>query len=368
MNINCQICFLSFETIRGLMMHIVQSHQLHRIEYAKKYLNFVPRKCIYSKCNNAVDSFNWNLDGTIRYKMFCSSNCQKYGRNKTTAFGNNDKQHIMRRSIKMSETKRKINPTKPREIFDVFSNWVKKYGNEKALELEKCRRSKEMNTKMRMFSEAIDALDGFSYQSKTEKLLAGLFDLFEIDYTFPASINNWLVDFKVLDYFVQFDGIFYHGLDKHLSEIKRFSIKNGGLYSTVYSKFKKDRKLDEYCILNNIKLVRLTDIELTSCLNFVNCWNNFRDQDATTNREIEIVNALKNLDISQSAAKLLERNGYLSNEEGPETIEKVNIIKYLELSRVDFLNKFIETIEKRSLQKCSEDIVHTNKKLFEEIS
>ena len=48
--------------------------------------------------------------------------------------------------------------------------------------------------------------------------------------------------------------------------------------------------------------------------------------------------ALKNLDISQSAAKLLRSNGYV---EGSTTIESTEnkIINFLEVSRVDFINE-----------------------------
>jgi len=67
-----------------------------------------------------------------------------------------------------------------------------------------------------------------------------------------------------------------------------------------------------------------------SSLNPINCWNILIDQNATTKLETVIVNAIKNFDIGQSAAKLLKHNCY---GEGSTTIENTKNI--LEVSRVD---------------------------------
>jgi len=70
--------------------------------------------------------------------------------------------------------------------------------------------------------------------------------------------NKWSVDFYIisLDTYVQFDGVYWHGLDRNLEEIKSSEkIRD----KAIYNKWVKDRQLDEYILKHGKKLVRITD-------------------------------------------------------------------------------------------------------------
>jgi hypothetical protein len=81
------------------------------------------------------------------------------------------------------------------------------------------------------------------------------------------------VDFYVLDIdtYIQVDGVYWHGLNRPVSEINKFSTRQD---EKIYKQIFRDNKLNDYCKDNNIKLVRITDEECDSLpksklLNFI---------------------------------------------------------------------------------------------------
>lgn len=82
--------------------------------------------------------------------------------------------------------------------------------------------------------------------------------------------RKWSVDFYVvsIDVWISFDGVYWHGLDRSIDEIKKSSKPRD---KAIYEKWLKDRELDEYMIKNHMKLVRITDKEFeqssSNCLN-----------------------------------------------------------------------------------------------------
>ncbi len=72
--------------------------------------------------------------------------------------------------------------------------------------------------------------------------------------------RRWSVDFyvKSIDTYVQFDGVYWHGLDRPIEEIKKFKTVTD---RDIYEKWTKDRELDSVTSDKNIRLVRITDVE-----------------------------------------------------------------------------------------------------------
>lgn len=71
-------------------------------------------------------------------------------------------------------------------------------------------------------------------------------------------VNKWPIDFyvKSIDTYVQFDGEYWHGLDRSLEEIMRFKTPRD---RTILLKYQIDRRQDEWFHKNNLKLIRVTD-------------------------------------------------------------------------------------------------------------
>ena len=70
--------------------------------------------------------------------------------------------------------------------------------------------------------------------------------------------KKWSIDFYVLsiDTYIQFYGVYWHGLNRPIEEIKQSSKKQD---ITIYGKWCKDREFDEYASKNGLRLVRITD-------------------------------------------------------------------------------------------------------------
>ena len=108
-----------------------------------------------------------------------------------------------------------------------------------------------------------------SMSSKTEnafyELLASYFSVDAIDRF--VNVNNHIVDFyiKQLNTYIQFDGEYWHGLDRPLEEVKKnaeISRRAKGIYTGYF----KDREQDKWFAEHNIKLVRITDKDFNNAL------------------------------------------------------------------------------------------------------
>lgn len=71
-------------------------------------------------------------------------------------------------------------------------------------------------------------------------------------------INNWSIDFLIDNTYIQFDGEYFHGLDRTISTIKEF--KNP-IDKVIYKTYLRDLEQIEWFKKNNKKLVRITDKE-----------------------------------------------------------------------------------------------------------
>lgn len=71
--------------------------------------------------------------------------------------------------------------------------------------------------------------------------------------------RKWSIDFyvKSIDTYVQFDGVYWHGLDRPIDVIKASSKPRD---QGIYGKWIKDRELDAHMCERGMRLVRVTDI------------------------------------------------------------------------------------------------------------
>lgn len=74
-------------------------------------------------------------------------------------------------------------------------------------------------------------------------------------------INQWSIDFYVstIDTYIQCDGVYWHGLDRSFEEIAQHKTKCD---KQIHKKMLTDIEQGRYFEEHNLKLVRITDIEL----------------------------------------------------------------------------------------------------------
>lgn len=112
--------------------------------------------------------------------------------------------------------------------------------------------------------------DGNSLRSKGE---IKLFELLKIHY--PNIRNNvwihksktnhnssWNIDIHIpeIDTYIQFDGVYWHGLDRSIDTILSSSTKRN---KTIAKKYFIDKEQNTWFENNNLKLIRITDIEFS---------------------------------------------------------------------------------------------------------
>lgn len=73
-----------------------------------------------------------------------------------------------------------------------------------------------------------------------------------------AVINKWPIDFyvKTIDAYVQFDGEYWHGLDRPLENIAKFATPRD---KTILRKFQIDREQDVWFQTHHKTFIRVTD-------------------------------------------------------------------------------------------------------------
>jgi hypothetical protein len=72
------------------------------------------------------------------------------------------------------------------------------------------------------------------------------------------AVESWLIDFKINKTFIQFDGVYWHGLDRPLKEVLNPTTHQG---ESIKKTYYRDIIRQKWFLKNNKKLVRITDID-----------------------------------------------------------------------------------------------------------
>lgn len=73
-------------------------------------------------------------------------------------------------------------------------------------------------------------------------------------------VTKWPIDAYIpsIDTYVQFDGVYWHGLDRDISIIRESTKPRD---KAIYNKWLNDREQDTWFRCHNLKLIRITDVE-----------------------------------------------------------------------------------------------------------
>lgn len=98
-------------------------------------------------------------------------------------------------------------------------------------------------------------------ENKFHMFLCELFDSANI--IRQTLINGWAIDFyiKSINKYIQFDGVYWHGLYMDISKIKELKNKQS---ISIINTYNKDREQDIYFKQNNLILIRITDLMFKS--------------------------------------------------------------------------------------------------------
>lgn len=110
------------------------------------------------------------------------------------------------------------------------------------------------------------AREGTLFKSKPEDTFhVALVEKFSEDDVIRQVVMNkhWCIDFyiKSINTYVQFDGVYWHGLDRHVELIKESARSGHKRDMGIYRKWLVDQQQTKWFIDNDLKLVRITDRE-----------------------------------------------------------------------------------------------------------
>lgn len=136
---------------------------------------------------------------------------------------------------------------------------LKRYGVENTFSIQKAKERANSKNAILKRHKTMKA-NGTYGKSKSEdnfyEFLIASFQHKVIDR--QVIVNGWNIDFKVENIFIQFDGEYYHGLDRPIELIKEFKTPTD---RTIYKTYLRDKAQNLWFIENNKILIRITDKE-----------------------------------------------------------------------------------------------------------
>jgi hypothetical protein len=140
---------------------------------------------------------------------------------------------------------------------------IERYGVEFALQSDAIKKKIDFKAAWQKRHETLKRLG--SYGSRTSKI-EGLFYV-ELMTLFGAAnverfvlVNDWSIDFyvKSIDAYIQFDGVYWHGHNKTLDELRQSTSKRS---HTIACHRENDERQNLWFRDNNLRLIRVTDEE-----------------------------------------------------------------------------------------------------------
>ncbi len=172
------------------------------------------------------------------------------------------------------------NPSQSKEVQEKIKKaMISKYGVERPMQLERVKEAlrkgcmdkhgvPNVMMKPELVKRIIEkrAAEGTLYQSKPEnscyELLCEKFGKDEI--VRQVNVNKfWVIDFyiKTIDTYLQFDGVYWHGLNRPIDEIRQSDKSRD---KAIYRKWLVDRQQEKWFEDQGKRLVRITDKQFLS--------------------------------------------------------------------------------------------------------
>lgn len=233
-------------------------------------------KEICYECDTCGKSFVRNYKKrliTSKIGFFCSNKCSS---------DHKIKLRILQQNLFSKENRKKAKETKARKTSEemkkinekIRKTYRERYGVDNISQLSEIKKKKEQTVlknygvkhqwsspKIReQIHQKMKENGGYNHiskpQKKFHKVLIKYFGKQNVEHS--LMVNGWEIDFyiKSTKTYIQFDGIYWHGLDRPLNEIRKMkSQRDKAILKTV----KRDYLQNCWFKDNNLKLIRITD-------------------------------------------------------------------------------------------------------------
>ncbi len=153
------------------------------------------------------------------------------------------------------------------EIIDKRLNtFEKKYGFRSPMKVPEIVAGLDWNSIVKKRYSTMKENNSFLKSEPEEKLYEYLCKRYGIENVERQKIiHRWPIDFfvscKDKSFYVQLDGVYWHGLDRPIEIISEYKNKQD---KVIHKKWLTDREQDEWFLKNNLVLIRITDKQLKS--------------------------------------------------------------------------------------------------------
>ena len=136
---------------------------------------------------------------------------------------------------------------------------IERYGVTAAFNTSAAREKNRSSETQRKKHETMKRNHTYGSSKPEEACYVALCKMFGIDdVERQVTLHKWPIDFRVksTDTYVQFDGVYWHGLDRPIEEIKASTSKRD---AQIYKKWLTDREQDAWCAENAVRLIRIKE-------------------------------------------------------------------------------------------------------------
>jgi hypothetical protein len=228
------------------------------IEHPRKRYNTLIKKVLVMRCDECYNLFstNYTFRRCQNANHFCSYACQKRSQQPGGAFA----KHLAATFIQNLGV---INPSQLEDHRTKTEvTCLSKYGTTCGLTTPWAR-AKALSVDSICKAHATRKKNGMLKTSGPETqfyhLLVERLGFAEVERW--RTINGWSIDFylKTNNIYIQFDGVFWHGLDRPIAEIRQ-SLRP--VDQQIVRKWETDRAQENWFDVQRLCLVRVTDVEL----------------------------------------------------------------------------------------------------------
>ena len=142
--------------------------------------------------------------------------------------------------------------------------WEQNYGVNHPMKSDVVKSKYDFNDIWKQAHETKKKNGSYASSSSEQKFLLRLRSLFEcVEVQAPVNHESgtWYIDFKIENTYVQFDGAYWHGLDRKLEEIK---LAGGVRNNAIVKAYERDREQDSWFESQGLRLKRITDRQAKS--------------------------------------------------------------------------------------------------------
>lgn len=237
------------------------------------------QKCQTHYCSKECRS-DARSKGGAQYKICIQSCLKKYGVEHTTQLESTKEKSRRTCLERFGELNGYQSPESKRAIREKYGvnnvmqsplvkqkfrqTMVKRYGVPYSMQCADIKKKYDQETMKRKRHETMKRNQSYSKSSIEDEFFNELCARYEKhDVNRQVEVNGWSIDFyiKSIDTYIQFDGVYWHGLDRPIERIVEYRTPQE---KAIHKTYLRDQEQVQWFADNGLRLVRITDSQFKS--------------------------------------------------------------------------------------------------------